>query len=195
MSIATVVTEGYGSFGTVGFIVTTGYSQDANPPPIPPLPPIITPGAIGGDAGPGTGGFGKWFNMAFTTSNNTQRRPARRDSEIGRLLDELVYRDEDAALLAEAEPEDRAEAREIVAEAVSDVEKAGADVRSRREARALVEDSLEAYRVTLNLAHDEAMRLFVKALADEAASRHMRMIRMRIAQDDADLLVFAQAMI
>lgn len=193
MSIATVVTEGYGSFGTIGFIVTTGYSQDANPPPIPPLPPII-PSAIGGDAGPGTGGFGKWFNMAFTTSVPT-RRPARRDSEIGRLLDELVYRDEDAALLAEAEPEDRAEAREIVAEAVSDVEKAGADVRSRREARALVEDSLEAYRVTLNLAHDEAMRLFVKALADEAASRHMRMIRMRIAQDDADLLVFAQVMI
>ena len=40
MSIATVVTRGYGSFGTIPLVVTGGYSQGASAPTSPVVVPV-----------------------------------------------------------------------------------------------------------------------------------------------------------
>ena len=48
MTIATVVTRGYGNFGTIAYIVREGYDQGAAPPPPPPPAPVESSAAGGG---------------------------------------------------------------------------------------------------------------------------------------------------
>lgn len=47
MSIATVVTEGYGSFGSLAFVVTEGYGTFG----APPSPPAFDPNGVQGSGG------------------------------------------------------------------------------------------------------------------------------------------------
>lgn len=46
MSIATVVTRGFGSWGTKSLVVTRGYSQAGTPPPGSGVTPILG-GSVG----------------------------------------------------------------------------------------------------------------------------------------------------
>lgn len=187
MSISTVVTRGYGLFSAAHFVVTRGYSQGAEPPPPPPPPPSpIVPQAYGFDAGPAAG-FGKWFNLAYGPSSSSTRRPARRDTDLGRMLDELVYGDE-----PDLEAEDAEEAAEIVQEAARAVAERGDDAQDGIAARALVSSQMRAYQAVLNVVEAEARRLFLAALVRQARADWQAAIADRIAQDDADLLVFAE---
>jgi hypothetical protein len=52
VSIATVVTRGYGSFGSIAYVVREGYDQGAAPPP--PPPPSPSGEAAGGGGWVGT---------------------------------------------------------------------------------------------------------------------------------------------
>lgn len=50
MSISTVITLGYGSFGNTGYVITLGYDTSATPPPTPPAAPST-----------GSGGGGRYY--------------------------------------------------------------------------------------------------------------------------------------
>lgn len=151
------------------------------------VPVVITP-AAGFDAG----GFGKWFNLAYGTTSSSSRRPAVRHTEVGRLLDELVYGEEDRARLEELDAEDREEAAEIVREATETVRVRGDTVETGRLARALVAEQERAFQALLNVQAEEARRLFMTGLAMEARRRWESDVAARIAQDDADLLILAE---
>jgi len=182
MTTATVVTAGFGSFSAAHFVVTRGFA----PGVVPPLP-VITPSG-GFDAG----GFGKWFNLAYTTSSSSSRRPARREGEIGRILDELVYGEEDRAALADLDAEDRGEAEEIARDAARVVSARGETADTGRAAWALVAAQERAWQALLNTRASEARRLFIAAMAREARRAWDVEIAARISRDDADLLILAE---
>ena len=60
MSISTVITLGYGSFGTTGFVITLGYGTSGVAPPTPT--PTTTPDT---GAGRGKGGRKKRIRIVF----------------------------------------------------------------------------------------------------------------------------------
>lgn len=168
------LTPGAGALVLSGYAVTVMASA--------PTPIVSQTGGF--DAG----GFGKWFNLA--NGSSSPRRPKRRDSEIGRALDDLVYGDDDRAALAELADEDADEAREIVAEAARAI--AATPVSTGALARALVAPQAQAFRVIVDKSADEAWRLFLTALARQATEQRRTAIAHRIAQDNADLLIVAQ---
>lgn len=53
MSISTVITLGYGSFGNTGYVITLGYDTSATPP----TPPAPAPSG-------GSGGVGRYFGYS-----------------------------------------------------------------------------------------------------------------------------------
>lgn len=106
MSIATVVTRGYGSFGSITAVVLRGYSIGATPP-VPPGPATQTSGF---DAGPA---FGKWFNLAYRAGSRRKRRP-----DVVAVEPETPEEITEAAIerIAEVEPRDEGAAWEAVQE-------------------------------------------------------------------------------
>lgn len=187
--IADVVTRGYGQFPRIPM---RGYYSGTEPPPIPPTP-INPAGPTGGfDAGPGEG-FGKWFNLAYAPASPRAR--GRRETEIGRLLDELVYSEADKAAFESIDAADAGEAREVVRSAVQDIEANAGNIDNRRSAHALVEEHRIEWQSLTNLREELASRLFLLALVEEAKAQWQAARMVRIAQDDADLLILMQGMI
>jgi hypothetical protein len=74
LSVASVITLGYGSFSTVNFVPTLGYGSSSTP-----IPPLVTP-APWGPIPDGGGAYG-WNNHPGIRATERNRKRQRQDEE------------------------------------------------------------------------------------------------------------------
>ena len=173
MSISSVISDGYGSWGSPSLVILDGYVPGAAVIVVP-----ITPQQGGAfDAG-----FGKWFNTAWNTSGRSDRR-IKRDTEIGQMLDELVFKDEIEEIRGKVE---RTKAEPIIAKAAERVEKAAA--RSESDGMAEMAAQFAAYRNLFDETEKFVERAYIAAMAEHQAARY-RAHRRKVIQDDEFLVI------
>lgn len=181
----------------VGSVVFTGFAPTVTPQDVALTPGtgailftgfrpnigstvIITPSVGGFDAG----GYGKWYTTAFGSTSSSSSRRGTRDTELGQMLDRLVYRDDVADIRADAEPE---AAAEIVRSAVTEIKRSRYEINDEIQAIERVKSQQAAYRALMKRrTEEESQRAFIAAVVEQSANEQR--VRHRTMRDDEDIM-------